>query len=367
MGLNDSYAKGLYVDVEIQRGSFQCQAPLEVKSGVLVLFGPSGVGKSSTLQAIAGLIMPKTGEITLDGETLFRRKPGEPNVNLPARARRVGYVFQDYALFPHLTALENVAYPLWRQPDAKLRAHDLLERMGLERFGNRYPHELSGGQQQRVAIGRALAAKPRILLLDEPFSALDLETRRQVRSEIRTVLREARVPVILVTHDREEALALGDSLAILDQGRIVAKGEPLKLLGHPPKERVVRLAGVENILRLKVASVDTAEGVTRCSWGDFHLEAPLSDARVGDELVVGLRADDVLLASVRPQMLSARNLFCGQVVSVHQRGAFYEVTVDCGIPIVSHVTHGAVKELGIEPGITVWAIVKTASCFFVQE
>jgi molybdate transport system ATP-binding protein len=355
------------VDIEVQRDGFRLHAALEVGSGVLVLFGPSGAGKSTTLQAIAGLVTPKAGEILLDGEALFRRGREGPKVNVPARSRRVGYVFQDYALFPHLSALDNVAYALWRRPGAKDEALAQLQRVGLADLASRRPHELSGGQQQRVAIARALVARPRLLLLDEPFAALDLEIRRQVRGEIRRLLEEAALPVVLVTHDREEALALGDEVAVLDGGRVIARGNPVELLGHPPRERVARLMGVENVLRLTVQEVLPREGVMRCRRGGFFLETPLSDASVGDDITVGLRADDVLLAAERPHRLSARNTIPGTVISVLPRGAGYEVAVDCsGVALVSHVTRKAVEELDIMPGARVWAVVKTASCFLLQ-
>jgi molybdate transport system ATP-binding protein len=357
----------LRLDAEVERDGFRLLLTLETDGGVLVLFGPSGAGKSTTLQAIAGLVSPTAGEITLDGDTLFRRAREGPDVNIPARRRRVGYVFQDYALFPHLTALGNVAYPLWRQPGAEERAGRLLERLGLVALTHRYPHELSGGQQQRVAIARALAVEPRVLLLDEPFAALDLEARRQVRGEVRRVLHDLGIPVVLVTHDREEALALGDRLAVLDEGRVIAQGEPLALLGHPPKERVARLMGVENILHLKVTKILPEEGVMICGVGEILLEVPFANARLGQEVTVGLRADDVLLASARPAGLSARNVLPGRVASVQRQGSLYEVRVDCGVPLISNVTRRALQELGLALGAEAWVVVKAASCFILQE
>jgi molybdate transport system ATP-binding protein len=357
----------LRMEVEIQRDTFRLLVKLDIHSGVLVLFGPSGVGKSTTLQAIAGLVTPRKGEIFLGGEAVFRKGREGRTINVPARARRVGYVFQDYALFPHLTALGNVAYPLWRKPDAKQRGTELLGRVGLAGMDNRYPHQLSGGQQQRVAIARALAAEPQVLLLDEPFAALDLETRRQVRSEIRQVLQEIPIPVVLVTHDREEALALGDQVAVLGEGRVLSCGEPLAQLGYPARERVARLVGVENVFRLKVLGINVTDGVMHCGMSDFYLEVPISDARIGEEVSVGVRADDVLLASLWPKGLSARNVLPGKVVSARPRGASWEVVLDCGTPIVSHVVHRAVEELSIEPGVKLWVVIKTSSCFLLQQ
>lgn len=356
------------MDIEVKRNGFLLQVSLEMESGVLVLFGPSGSGKSTTLQSIAGLVTPRKGIITLNGDPLFQRGPGIPYINSPARDRRIGYVFQDYALFPHLTALGNVAYPLWRQSGAEIRARDLLDRMGLSGLDLRYPYELSGGQQQRVAIARALAAGPRVLLLDEPFSSLDLETRRRVRGEIRKVLQEARIPVLLVTHDREEVLALGDKVAVLEQGHIVACGEPLRLLGHPPRERVARLLGVENIMKLRVLESDPSEGILRCGRGEFRLEVPLSQSRPGEDVTVGFRADDVLLAREKPVGLSARNSIPGVVEAVQPIGAIYEVTIVCdGVHLMSHITHRAVEELGVRPNVKLWVVLKTAACFILQE
>ena len=208
---------------------------IEVGTEILVLFGPSGAGKTQTLNAIAGLMTPDAGEITLDGECFFRAS-SETSVgktfNLPARKRRIGYVFQQYALFPHLTALENVSYALWREPQARTRAERLLETMKLADFANRYPHELSGGQQQRVAIARALAMEPRVLLMDEPFSALDSKIRKQLHQELLRLQAEAELIVIYVTHNLEDAFAVGHRLAIVRDGSIERIGTPTEVSAH---------------------------------------------------------------------------------------------------------------------------------------
>ncbi|HET6854711.1 MAG TPA: ABC transporter ATP-binding protein [Pyrinomonadaceae bacterium] len=213
----------LKVNIEKRLASFNLSVQIEVGAEILVLFGPSGAGKTQTLNAIAGLTTPDAGEITLDG-TVFFRSPEtagkQPSINLPARKRRVGYVFQQYALFPHLSALDNVSYALWRQPRARQRAEALLDRMRLAELANRYPHELSGGQQQRVAIARALAMEPRVLLLDEPFSALDSEIRTQLHQDLLRLQAEAELIVVYVTHNLEDAYTVGHRLAVVRNGRI---------------------------------------------------------------------------------------------------------------------------------------------------
>ncbi len=225
----------LNVNIEKRLASFNLSVQIEVGAEILVLFGPSGAGKTQTLNAIAGLMTPDAGEITLDGTLFFRANgtPGQtPAVNLPARKRHVGYVFQQYALFPHLSALENVSYALWRQPDARQRAEALLERMRLTDLANRYPHELSGGQQQRVAIARALAMEPRVLLLDEPFSALDSEIRTQLHEDLLRLQAEAELIVIYVTHNLEDAFTVGHRLAVVRNGKIERIGAPREI--YPP-------------------------------------------------------------------------------------------------------------------------------------
>jgi molybdate transport system ATP-binding protein len=219
----------LKVNIEKRLAGFNLSVQIDVGAEILVLFGPSGAGKTQTLNAIAGLMTPDAGEITLDGTVFFRSQGSGPLINLPARKRHVGYVFQQYALFPHLSALENVSYALWRQPRARERAEALLDRMRLAKLANRYPHELSGGQQQRVAIARALAMEPRVLLLDEPFSALDSEIRTQLHQDLLRLQAEAELIVIYVTHNLEDAFTVGHRLAVVRNGRIERIGAPREI------------------------------------------------------------------------------------------------------------------------------------------
>ena len=353
--------------VRCQVGNFLLENEWDVEPGsVLVLFGPSGTGKTMTLRAIAGLAAPQDGKIEVGGQVVYDHAAG---AWLPPPLRRVGYMPQDYLLFPHLDIAGNIAFGL-HNLDPVSRAHrvsQLVEALQLGGLERRRVWELSGGQRQRAALARAMAPRPAVLLLDEPFSALDMELRRTVRGELRAVLKAARVPVVLVTHDREEALALGDAVQVMEQGRTIASGEPVRVLGHPPQARVARLVGVENLLRLAVRAVDTQAGVTVCERNGTSLEIPLVNARIGEEITVGIRADDIILASEEPRGLSARNRLPGRVASVEPWRAGYEVTLDCGFPLRCHVTQGALRELGITPGKAVWAVVKASSCFVVGD
>lgn len=236
-------APRLTVDIRKRLSAFELNVRLEAGAEILVLFGPSGAGKTQTLDVIVGLTTPDSGEIVLDGATFFRGAGGKPAINLPARQRRVGYVFQSYALFPHLTALDNVAYSLWRQPRARERALALLERMKLSPLAGRYPHELSGGQQQRVAIARALAMEGHALLMDEPFSALDNPTRKLLHQDLLALQRETRLVVIYVTHSLDDAIAVGDRLAVMREGRIEQIGALEEVIQRPANQAVAEALG----------------------------------------------------------------------------------------------------------------------------
>ena len=360
-------------------GSFELDTHWEVGPGsVMVLFGPSGAGKSTTLRAIAGLVRPVRGRVEAGGRLLYDSESG---VWMPAHRRRVGYLTQQYHLFPHLRVLDNIKYGLARRrvaensPTTGTRVEELMEAFRLEGLEQRYPWELSGGQQQRVALARALAPAPDLLLLDEPFAALDGELRRTVRRELRSVLSRAPVPAILVTHDREEALALGDAVQVIDGGRPVSYGPPLEVLGQPGQARVARLVGVENLFRLNVDSRNHRDGTMSCSGGGIRLEAPLDDiprheATEPSAVMVGVRASDIILASAEPVGSSARNRLRGVVTAVESRPPGYAVMLALlnfeGAPLVCHVTGAALDEMGIVAGQNLWAVFKASSCFLVD-
>lgn len=202
-------------------GTFNLKADFECDAQHLVLFGASGSGKTLTLQILAGLMRPDKGYISVDGDVLCDT---EHSIYRPARTRHVGYLLQDYALFPHLSALENVGFPLSGalgrlSPEAKKRAHELLERMEVDNLWDRLPVEMSGGQRQRVALARALAADPHILLLDEPFSALDPLLRVRMRREVRALLEDWNIPMVIITHDPDDVEAFADMLVMFADGR----------------------------------------------------------------------------------------------------------------------------------------------------
>ena len=339
---------------------------------IVTLFGPSGAGKSTTLRAIAGLLRPREGRIEVGGVTAFDSQSG---VSLPPHRRRVGYMPQDYALFPHMTVRANIAFPLrgtafplrgTATQAATARVDDLLSTLHIADLAGRYPRQLSRGQQQRVALARALAPRPAALLLDEPFSALDIELRRALRQELKGVRDRERLPIILVTHDLEDAIALSDRVLAIDQGRVVAEGPPLEVLERPSVARLSRLVEVENVFQATVVRADRDLGVLVCDLGGVILEIPYAPLAEATGVRIGVRAGDVMLATQPPQGLSAGNVLPGRVVSVEPRGFEALVRVDCGAPFAAELTPRAVQRLGIVPGVPVWVVVKSNSCVVIE-
>ncbi len=260
---------------------------LRVREGALVcLLGPSGCGKSTILRAIAGLEPIMGGEILLDGRPLSR-----PGHGLAPEKRQVGMVFQDYALFPHMNVSQNVAFGLRSlNGQARTRAvKELLEMVGLGGFGDRFPHELSGGQQQRVALARALAAKPRLILMDEPFSNLDVELRERLSQEVRQILKAQNITGILVTHDQSEAFAVSDMIAVLREGRLQQWDTAYNLYHDPANRFVADFIGQGVFLKGHLSEPDTVQTELGTIRGDRAYDLPL-----GSLLDVLVRPDDIL-------------------------------------------------------------------------
>ncbi len=292
-------------------------------------------------------------------------------MDLPATERQSGYVFQDLALFPHLSVEQNVAYGLHRvgEEDRKRRTGDVLEALGISHLVKRRPMELSGGERQRVALARALVTRPAVLLLDEPLAALDLPVRMRIADDLRRSVKELEVPVLYVTHSREEVFMLGERMLMLERGRIIAEGTPHQVMTAPRQETVAQLVGFENVYDAQVAAIHEDRGTMTSLVGDgaIELETPLVRAEIGSKLRIGISAGDVLLATSAPVGLSARNILPGKLLSMEQRDMIVVARVDSGIEMAAHLTLAARDSLKLEPGRQVWLIVKTHSCHLLAQ
>jgi len=255
---------------------FELDVAWTSEASVTTLFGPSGAGKTVTLDCIAGLLTADAGRVAVGGRVLFDAAAG---IDVRPRSRQLGYVFQGYALFPHLSVLDNVAFGLRALPrrERHARARTVLERIGLAGFERRHPGDLSGGQRQRVALGRALATEPALLLLDEPFSALDAPLRHALREDLARVLADWGTAAVLVTHDFTEAYRLGDRIVVYDAGRVVQSAPRSELLWQPASESVARIMGIRNVLHGTV--VKATPDRIQIRWRGQLLEAVNSPSR----------------------------------------------------------------------------------------
>ena len=329
--------------------------------GITIIFGPSGAGKTTLLDCIAGLTTPDLGKIVV-GERVFF----DGETNLPVQTRKIGYVFQDLALFPHLTVQKNVEYGLAgvRKSERRKKSDAILESFRIADLRERKPGEISGGERQRVALARALVTDPCVLLLDEPMAALDAATKSKIIDDLRAWNKTHGIPILYVTHNREEVFALGDRVLVLENGRIIADGTPHGVMAAPRRESLAQLIGFENVFHAVVIAIQEKRGTMRCriAESDVELETPLVRAEVGSTLLIGIRAGDILLATVQPAGLSARNIISGRVLSVVQRDVIAVVRVNCGVEMEVHLTLAARDSLQLQPGHEVWLIVKTHSC-----
>jgi len=349
------YARGPAIHVEA----------LEITNpGVTVLFGPSGSGKTTILRCLAGLETPDAGEIVFGSQPWF----AEGKSRVRPKHRNLGFVPQDYALFPHLTVAANIAYGLRGRTAAERNARvaELLTWLGLDGLSSRLPVELSGGQQQRVALARAVACQPKLLLLDEPLSALDTPTRLRLRTELRRLLRQFDIPTIFVTHDRLEALAIGDDLVIMDEGRIVQRGPVQEVLSRPANLSVAGIVAVETVQPGRV--LDLENGLATVQVGPVRLMALVTDLPANTaEVFVCIRAEDVILSNDTEAQSSPRNRLAAIVLTLSNEGPLVRLELDCGFALTAILTKQACAELDLKEGARVYALVKAPQIHLVPR
>ena len=347
-GTADAFVEVVGLSKTFGRHRAVADVSLAIREGELVtLLGGSGCGKTTTLRMIAGFEKPGAGRIRIGGTDV---------TELPAHRRGVGMVFQNYALFPTMTAAQNIAFGLKVRgapgPQREKRVREMLELIHMVEFADRYPHQMSGGQQQRVALARALAVKPRVLLLDEPLSALDARIRVRLRAEIRSIQQALKITTIYVTHDQEEALSLSDRVVVMRDGRIEQAGTPAEIYNAPSTPFVGSFIGTLNVLQATVE--DAASGRVSVEGSPVHLRTPL-----------GASNGATITFSVRPEMIALRNgteannhlqgvvagvVFLGAIVRFHVRLGGAEIMVDTfNNPHLALPGQGEVVTLGFPP------------------
>jgi len=330
---------------------------------VLVLFGPSGSGKTTVMRCLAGIDRPDAGFIRFGGESWF---DGAARIHVPPQRRRVGLLFQDHALFPHLSVEANVGYGLHGlpAPEQRERVGETASLLGIQDLLTRRPGQLSGGQRQRVALARAIAPRPRLLLLDEPLSALDAPTREELRGELRALLHRIGVPSVVVTHDRVEALGLGDRLAVLAEGAVRQIGLVHEVFSAPSDLVVARVVGTENVVRARIFGSEA--GLVRVEIGAARMLA-VDPGHIEGEVFACIRAEEVLLERAPHAVTSARNQLPGTVTALSLEGPLVRVTLDVGFRLVALVTRPGAEQVGLAVGGPVVALVKAPAIRLVPR
>ncbi len=354
-GFVKRFGKAVVVEADFRR-------PTD-RFSITVLFGPSGCGKTTTLRCLAGLERPEEGRI------VFAKTPwfdAERRVFLTPQRRDIGYLFQEYALFPHLTVGGNIAFGLRgiSRNEQRRRVGEMLDLFRLAGLEDRYPNQVSGGEQQRIGLARVLVRRPRLLLLDEPLSALDQPTREQLRPELRRLLVDFGIPVVLVTHDRIEAMALADHLIVLDHGRVRQQGTVEDVFSRPADVEVARIVGMENVQPGRV--VQTEDGLATVAVGNTQLVA-LAPNPPAEEVYVCIRAEEVVLQKGSSDHASPRNRLAGVIRTLTPEGALVRVAVDCRFTLHALVTRTACDELDLRAGETITALVKAPSVHLIAR
>ena len=360
-GLTGSFVKRFPGGPVIRMRDF----PSRTESGITVLFGASGSGKTTILRCIAGLERPDDGSIRFGGEVW---SDATRRVFLPARLRGIGLVPQDYALFPHLTVAGNVAYGLsrWDSSRRLRRIGETLAWLGLEGLEKRLPRELSGGQQQRVALARALAPGPRLMLLDEPLSALDSPTRLRLRRELRGWLQAANVPAILVTHDRMEAAALGDDIVVMHDGQMIQHGPVNEVFSKPVSHDVADILAVETILPGEILSNNNGLAIVQVNV--ISLQALAGDLPPEtQEVFVCIRAEDVSLSAPGEHAASPRNRLPSVVTACSREGPLVRVDLDCGFRLSALLTPQGCEEMDLADGHPTTAVIKAPKIHLIPR
>lgn len=357
----------LSIAVQKQEGPFALDVELEASAGVTGIIGPSGAGKSMLLSTIAGLADPDEGTIRLDGQILFDTAR---NINLSPEHRELGMVFQDARLFPHMTVRSNLTFSR-RQSRAALSALDeIVDLLDIGSLLSRRPHHLSGGEKQRVAIGRALLSSPAALLMDEPLASLDLARRREIMPFLERLRHRFDLPILYVSHNLDETLRLADSVIVMDQGQVLARGSVEETLSRIDVQSLI-LGGVKSNEHPEPVTIAAATIGKQSDDGLFAIEtpwgaltAPNITGRYGDQVRLRIRARDLVLSTTEPAGLSIRNVIAGEVGTMTEAGAAqidvlvrpsYEPNAQ---PVWARITKRAATELNLQPGLPIWALLK---------
>ncbi len=352
----------LTLDFRMRLSDFALDVKLAAPAGVVALFGRSGAGKTSIIRAISGLARPADGRIAIGDTVLF---DSAARIDIPPERRRVGYVFQDARLFPHLGVADNLRYGMRRARNVapEIGFDAVVELLGIAHLTDRRPATLSGGERQRVAIGRALLAQPRLLLMDEPLASLDATRKAELLPYLDRLHRALRLPIVYVSHALDEVIRLADTLVLVDAGRIAACGSVGEITSRIDLDPLAGRFEAGTVLDAQVTSHDAQYLLTKLAFDGGVLTVPRLEAEPGAIVRVQIRARDVMIATRYPEGISARNILAGRIVALDpERGAYAEILIAVGTArIRARVTRAAVADLGLALGMPVHAVIKSVA------
>jgi molybdate transport system ATP-binding protein len=350
------------VNVERRVGGFVLRAAFEAEARVTALFGRSGSGKTTLVNMIAGIARPDSGRIVVDGVTLFDSARG---VDVPAEKRRIGYVFQEGRLFPHLTVRRNLLYGHALAPphERYIDLDQVVPLLGIQDLLERRPGDLSGGEKQRVAIGRALLASPRVLLLDEPLASLDAHRRQEVLAYIEIMRDEFGIPIVYVSHSAEEVVRLADAVVLMAEGGVVASGAVEQIMGRSDLKAAGGAFEGGAVIEARVTAQDVEYDLATLEFNGGTLAVTGLDALIGETVRVRIPARDVAIALDPPSRTSVQNVLRGEIGSVSSAGdGVADLTIRVGgVLLRSRITRRSAERLAIAPGLKVYALIKAVS------
>ncbi len=354
----------LKFDIQLKRNGFRLNAIAEIEHGITGIFGPSGHGKTSLLNSIAGLIKPDSGSIIIKGETVF---DSENKVNVPVRMRKVGFVFQDIRLFPHLNVLQNLKYGQKKDSEENIDFDELTEILEIKNLFHKKPAECSGGEKQRIAIGRALLSGARILLMDEPFSAVDVNLRANIIPFLNAVNTRFKIPMLIVSHDLPDLLSLTNSLLLMKDGKIKAAGQFHDLIINESNVDIMKGAGLYNVFNLFVfASLPAQNMILLKSFlSDFQVQVLSQSfqhsAEIGKPVKILIRPEEISIALQPVEQISLRNQIPGTIEKIFSKDGLSFCLVDSGEKVLVEITEASRIKMDLEVGKTVFCLFKSAA------
>ena len=354
----------LKFDIKLQRKDFLLHVKAEIKNGITGVYGPSGHGKTSLLNSIAGLVKPDAGVIQIKGKTVF---DSNQKINLPAKDRKIGYVFQDVRLFPHLSVIQNLKYGINKKSSERINFDELTEILEITALLQKKPSECSGGEKQRIAIGRALLSGAQILIMDEPFSAVDVNLRNNIIPFLNTINQRFNIPMLIVSHDLPDLLSLTNHLLLLKNGKVQALDNFQDLILDESNVDVMKGAGLYNAFDLSVFATLPAQDMIllKSDCNDFQIQAlcqPLNKkVEIGKQMRILIRPEDISISLQAVAQISLRNQIQGVIEKVFSKDGLSFCLVNAGEKVLVEITEASLKKMNLEVGKKVYCLFKSAA------